>query len=133
MSINRTERPNLILQGVSRVRFTDFRPGEAFLRRARSKSSALRRSDAIEVEALSVKVLEMIGTMHDAGEIQAEGILKFLNEIKDYDALADIVTYSFIDDVTRKQDILETLNLRQRLQKVIVGLRRQSSAGPNLG
>jgi hypothetical protein len=35
--------------------------------------------------------------------------------------------------VTRKQDILETLNLRQRLQKVIVGLRRQSSSsGPTL-
>jgi ATP-dependent Lon protease len=79
-------------------------------------------------------VLEMIGTMHDAGYIQAEGILKFLNEITDYDALADIVTYSFIEDVVRKQDILETLNLRQRLQKVIVGLRKQSSgAGPSLG
>jgi len=71
--------------------------------------------------------------MHDAGQIQAEGILKFLNEIKDYDALADIVTYSFIDDVTRKQDILETLNLRQRLQKVIAGLRHQSTSGPTLG
>jgi ATP-dependent Lon protease len=91
-------------------------------------------SDALEVEALSVKVLEMIGTMHDAGDIQAEGIMKFLNEITDYDALADIVTYSFIEDVTRKQDILETLNLRQRLQKVIVALRKQSSAsGPDLG
>ena len=91
-------------------------------------------SDALEVEALSVKVLEMIGTMHDAGDIQADGILKFLNDISDYDALADIVTYSFIEDVVRKQEILETLNLRQRLQKVIVGLRKQSSKhGPNLG
>ena len=62
----------------------------------------------------------MIGTMHDAGDIQAEGILKFLNDIRDCDALADIVTYSFVEDVVRKQEILETLNLRQRLQKVIV-------------
>jgi len=86
------------------------------------------------VEALSVKVLEMIGAMHDSGDIQAEGILKFLNDISDYDALADIVTYSFIEDVTRKQEILETLNLRQRLQKVIVALRKQSSfSGPALG
>ena len=89
-------------------------------------------SDALEVEALSVKVLEMIGSMHDAGEIQAEGLMKFLNEIRDYDALADIVTYSFIEDVESKQKILETLNLRQRLQKVIVALRRQTS-GPKLG
>jgi ATP-dependent Lon protease len=58
--------------------------------------------------------------------------MKFLNEIRDYDALADIVTYSFIEDVGSKQKILETLNLRQRLQKVIVALRRQAS-GPKLG
>lgn len=124
---------NLILQGVSRVRFTDFVQEKPFYV-GRIEILSTEESDAIEVEALSVKVLEMIGTMHDAGHIQAEGILKFLNEITDYDALADIVTYSFIEDVTRKQDILETLNLRQRLQKVIVALRKQTaSPGPNLG
>jgi len=124
---------NLILQGVSRVRFTDFVQEKPFYV-GKIEILSTEESDALEVEALSVKVLEMIGTMHDAGDIQAEGILKFLNEITDYDALADIVTYSFIEDVIRKQDILETLNLRQRLQKVIVGLRRQSSAsGPTLG
>src|ERR1700690_2999606 len=123
---------NLILQGVSRVGFTDFVQEKPFYV-GKIEILSTEESNALEVEALSVKVLEMIGTMHDAGDIQAEGILKFLNEIKDYDALADIVTYSFIDDVTRKQDILETLNLRQRLQKVIKGLRNQSSSGPSLG
>jgi Lon protease-like protein len=124
---------NLILQGVSRVRFTDFVQEKPFYV-GRIEILSTEESDALEVEALSVKVLEMIGAMHDSGQIQAEGILKFLNEITDYDALADIVTYSFIDDVTRKQDILETLNLRQRLQKVIVALRKQaSSQGPTLG
>jgi Lon protease-like protein len=124
---------NLILQGVSRVRFTDFVQEKPFYV-GRIEILSTEESDALEVEALSVKVLEMIGTMHDAGHIQAEGILKFLNEITDYDALADIVTYSFIEDVTRKQDILETLNLRQRLQKVIVALRKQGApSGPALG
>ena len=122
---------NLILQGVSRVRFTDFTQEKPFYV-GKIEILSTEESDALEVEALSVKVLEMIGAMHDTGEIQAEGILKFLNEITDYDALADIVTYSFIEDVVRKQDILETLNLRQRLQKVIVALRTQS-AGPKLG
>jgi Lon protease-like protein len=124
---------NLILQGVSRVRFTDFVQEKPFYV-GMIEILSTEESDALEVEALSVKVLEMIGTMHDAGHIQAEGILKFLNEITDYDALADIVTYSFIEDVTRKQDILETLNLRQRLQKVIVALRKQGApSGPALG
>jgi Lon protease-like protein len=124
---------NLILQGVSRVRFVDFVQEEPFYV-GRIEVLSTEESHALEVEALSVKVLEIIGTMHDAGDIQAEGILKFLNEIKDYDALADIVTYSFIEDVERKQEILETLNLRDRLRKVIVALRRQSSAsGPKIG
>jgi Lon protease-like protein len=122
---------NLILQGVSRVRFTDFVQEKPYYV-GRIEVLSTEESHALEVEALSVKVLEMIGTMHDAGDIQAEGILKFLNEIKDYDALADIVTYSFIEDVERKQEILETLNLRERLRKVIVALRRQSS-GPKVG
>jgi Lon protease-like protein len=122
---------NLILQGVSRVRFTDFVQEKPFYV-GRIEVLTTEESHALEVEALSVKVLEMIGSMHDSGDIQAEGILKFLNEIRDYDALADIVTYSFIEDVASKQDILETLNLRQRLQKVIVSLRQQAS-GPKLG
>jgi Lon protease-like protein len=122
---------NLILQGVSRVRFTDFVQEKPYYV-GRIEILSTEESDALEVEALSVKVLEMIGIMHDSGEIQAEGIMKFLNEIRDYDALADIVTYSFIEDVESKQKILETLNLRQRLQKVIIALRRQST-GPKLG
>ncbi|HEX4141287.1 MAG TPA: LON peptidase substrate-binding domain-containing protein [Candidatus Methylacidiphilales bacterium] len=122
---------NLILQGVSRVRFTDFVQEKPFYI-GRIEVLDTEESDALEVEALSVKVLEMIGTMHDAGQIQAEGILKFLREIQDYDALADIVTYSFIEDLPSKQQILETLNLRDRLKKVIVALRKQS-AGPKLG
>jgi Lon protease-like protein len=122
---------NLILQGVSRVRFTDFVQEKPYYV-GRIEILSTEESDALEVETLSVKVLEMIGTMHDAGEIQAEGIMKFLGEIRDYDALADIVTYSFIEDIEAKQKILETLNLRQRLQKVITALRRQSS-GPKLG
>jgi len=122
---------NLILQGVSRVRFTDFVQEKPYYV-GKIEVLSTEESDELEVEALSAKVLEMIGTMQDSGDIQAGGILKFLNDIRDSDALADIVTYSFIDDVARKQEILETLNLRQRLQKVIVALRRQSS-GPKLG
>jgi Lon protease-like protein len=122
---------NLILQGVSRVRFTDFVQEKPFYV-GRIEILETEESDALEVEALSVKVLEMIGTMHDKGEIQAEGIMKFLGEIRDYDALADIVTYSFIEDIESKQKILETLNLRQRLQKVITALRRQGT-DPKLG
>src|SRR6202012_1691373 len=74
--------PNLILQRVSRVRFTDFVQEKPFYV-GRIEVLSTEESHALEVEALSVKVLEMIGTMHDAGDIRAEGIMKFLNEISD--------------------------------------------------
>ncbi len=122
---------NLILQGVSRVRFTDFVQEKPFYV-GRIEVLETEESDALEVEALAVKVLEMIGTMHATGQIQAEGILKFLRDIDDYDALADIVTYSFIENLLSKQDILETLNLRRRLQKVIFALRKQASGESGL-
>src|SRR5471032_317998 len=82
---------NLILQGVSRVRFTDF----------------------VQEKPYYVGRIEILTT-------------------EESHALEDIVTYSFIEDGPRKQDILETLNLRARLQKVIVALRKQAS-GPKLG
>ena len=122
---------NLILQGVSRVRFTGLVQEKPFYV-GRIQVLETEESDALEVEALSVKVLELIGTMHDAGQIQADGILKFLRDIEDYDALADIVTYSFVDNLLSKQEILETLNLRQRLQKVIVALHKQAAGGDGL-
>ncbi len=122
---------NLILQGVSRVRFTDFVQEKPFYV-GRIEVLETEESDALEVEALSVKVLEIIGNMHDSGQIEAEGILKFLRDITDYDALADIVTYSFIEALPTKQQILETLNLRDRLKRVIIALRKQSQ-GPKLG
>src|SRR5277367_4591147 len=70
---------NLILQGVSRVRFTDFVQEKPFYV-GRIEVLNTEESNALEVEALSVKVLEMIGNMHDSGQIQAEGILNFLRK-----------------------------------------------------
>src|SRR5271163_1277879 len=64
---------NLILQGVSRVRFVDFIQEKPYYV-GRIEVLSSEETDALEVEALSDKVLEMIGTMHDTGQIQAEGI-----------------------------------------------------------
>jgi Lon protease-like protein len=61
---------NLILQGVSRVRFTDFVQEKPYYV-GRIEVLSTEESNALEVEALSVKVLEMIGAMHDSGDIQA--------------------------------------------------------------
>lgn len=49
-----------------------------------------------------------------------------MNELKDFDILSDLVTYTFIDDIPTKQALLEELDVKKRLQKVLRSLRRQN-------
>lgn len=112
---------NLILQGVSRVRFTDFVQEKPYFV-GRIEVLRTEEKEGVEVEALAAKAKELVKKLQAQGKIKAEGITTFLNNLDDYDALADILSYSFVDDIRFKQEILETLNLRERLHKVVVAL-----------
>jgi Lon protease-like protein len=112
---------NLILQGVSRVRFTDFVQKKPFYI-GRIEVLSTEGSEGVQVEALGAKTVEIINQLREHGQEVPDTILNFLNDLKDYDAMADIVTYSFLNDVELKQEILETLNLRDRLRKVVAAL-----------
>lgn len=112
---------NLILQGVTRVRFTDFVQKKPFYI-GRIEVLSTEGSEGVQVEALGAKTVEIINQLREHGQEVPDTILNFLNDLKDYDAMADIVTYSFLNDVELKQEILETLNLRDRLRKVVAAL-----------
>ncbi|HSI82623.1 MAG: LON peptidase substrate-binding domain-containing protein [Candidatus Methylacidiphilales bacterium] len=117
---------NLILQGVSRVRFKGFTQSRPYWI-GHIEALDTEDGDNVEVDALATKLREVLLDLHKLGHMPGEGIIKYLTEVSDYDALADIVTYTFIEDMQLKQDILETLNLRERFHKVLVGLRKQLS------
>jgi ATP-dependent Lon protease len=70
--------------------------------------------------------------MHQSGEIQAKGLMQFLTDIKDHETLADIISYSFIEDSLNKQLLLETLSLRERLHRLVKILLAQSEEAPPL-
>ncbi len=114
---------NLILQGVSRVRFTDFVQKDPYYV---GNIEVLHTEEAKspKVEAEASKVMDLVNLLHLDGHIENDGVIKFLNELQDYEALADIVTYSFIEEVDRKQAILEELDLAKRLHKVALALKR---------
>ncbi|PTY00750.1 hypothetical protein DB346_14120 [Verrucomicrobia bacterium LW23] len=115
---------NLILQGVTRVRFTGFSQSQPYWV-GQIKALDTEDSDNVEVDALATKLREVLLDLHKLGHGPGEGMIKYLTEVSDCDALADIVTYTFLEDMRLKQDILETLNLRERFHKVLVGLRKQ--------
>jgi Lon protease-like protein len=112
---------NLLLQGISRVRFTDFVQEEPYYV-AKVEPLKTEEVDSVEGDALAEKVLEILKKMQQKGKIGSGATMKYLTELKNYDMLADIVTYSFLEDITLKQELLETLDLRQRLRKVVLAL-----------
>jgi Lon protease-like protein len=112
---------NLILQGVSRVRFTDFVQKDPYYV-GRIEVLHTQDNDGKEVEKLAAKVVAKINKLHSTDQLDNDAIIKFLNELEDYEAMADIITYSFIEDVKRKQSILEELDLARRLKKVLLAL-----------
>ena len=115
---------NLILQGVSRVRFKGFTQSKPYWI-GHIEALDTEDTDNVEVDALATKLREILLALQKLGHMPNDGMVKYLTEVTDYDALADIVTYTFLDDMQLKQDILETLNLRERFHKVLVGLRKQ--------
>jgi Lon protease-like protein len=119
---------NLILQGVSRVRFTGFTQTSPYYI-GRIKVLQTEDMEGVEVEALGARTVELLNRLCANGQQVPEGIMKFLHGLKDYDALADIVTYTFIQNVSAKQKILETLNLRDRLQRVVLALQQELKGG----
>lgn len=114
---------NLILQGVSRVRFTHFTQKDPYYV-GDIEVLETKESNPQDVEKMAAKVVDLVNQLHVGGSLENDGIIKFLNELTDYEALADIITYSFIEDVDRKQAILEELDLSKRLRKVALALKK---------
>jgi ATP-dependent Lon protease len=120
---------NLVLEGFCRIRVKRFIQ-EAPYCIAEIEPLITENPEPIESDALAIKLLEIVGRMHKSGEIQAKGLMQFLSDIKDHETLADIISYSFIEDAAAKQDLLETLNLRERLRKLVIALLAQSNQEP---
>ena len=116
---------NLILQGLSRVRFTSFDQESPFpiasIERLESKYIS-----SVETEALSVKVLELYSKLKGAGREFPARIDQYLSDLGDPEMLADLVASTFISDALRRQHILEELSVNQRLRILIQYLREES-------
>jgi ATP-dependent Lon protease len=122
---------NLVLEGFSRIRVKRFIQDEPFYI-GEIEPLVTDNSEPLESDALALKLLEIMGKMHQSGEIQAKGLMQFLTDIKDHETLADIISYSFIEDSLNKQLLLETLSLRERLHRLVKILLAQSEEAPPL-
>lgn len=109
---------NLILQGLERVRFTEFEQ-EAPFPIAKIDPLESESSSSVETEALATKVLELYSKLkRDHRQLPAK-VDRYLSDLRDPEMLADLVASTFINDPLRRQTVLEELSLNQRLRLVI--------------
>src|SRR5204863_5431525 len=106
---------NLILQGLERVRFTDFKQKTPFPI-ATLDSLESESASSVETEALATKVLELYSTLKGDGQRQLPPkVDRYLSDLSDPEMLADLVASTFISDPLRRQSVLEELSVNQRL------------------
>ena len=118
---------DLILQGMQRVKFTSFIQ-EAPFPIARIKRLKTRSRLDVETDALAAKVLEFYGQLKSSGRELPEKIDRYLSEMSDPEMLADLIASTFIGDAARRQQLLEALDLNQRLRLLIQYLREESGS-----
>lgn len=113
---------NLILQGLQRVRLTEFEQETPF---PVAKIDIVESRDAttVETEALAEKVLELYRKLkRDERKLPAR-VDRYLSQLNDVEMLADLVASTFVSDPLRRQRVLEESSINQRLRLVITYLR----------
>ena len=119
---------NLILQGLERVRFTDFAQEEPFPI-AIIDPLEFESISSVETEALATKVLELYSNLKGDGQRQLPPkVDRYLSDLSDPGMLADLVASTFVSDPLRRQRILEELSINQRLRLVIQYLREEGGS-----
>jgi Lon protease-like protein len=119
---------NLILQGLERVRFSDFEQ-EAPFPIATIDSLDSDSASSVETEALATKVLELYSNLKGDGLRQLPPkVDRYLADLSDPEMLADLVASTFVSDPLRRQRVLEELAINQRLRLIIQYLREETGS-----
>ncbi len=118
---------NLILQGLSRVRFAAFEQSAPFpIARIEVLESAATSS--VETDALNAKVLDLYSKLKESGRPLPQKVDEYLSDLGDGEMLSDLMASTFVNDPLRRQQVLEELALNQRLRLLIQYLREETGS-----
>ncbi|HLW35844.1 MAG TPA: LON peptidase substrate-binding domain-containing protein [Chthoniobacterales bacterium] len=112
---------NLVLQGLHRVRFTNFEQETPF---PVAKIDLVKTSGdtTVETEALGEKVVELYRKLKRAERRLPPKVDRYLTQLGDLEMLADLIASTFVDDPLRRQKMLEETSVNQRLRLLITFL-----------
>ena len=105
---------NLILQGLSRVRFRSVQEDRTY-REAELELIATEEVEPLHEDALRMKLTEMITELERNGLEMPKQIQQYLRHSCSLELLVDLITYNFLTDPYLRQSILEESNLPKRL------------------
>jgi len=108
----------LILQGISRVRLTDFVQTSPLLV-ARIVPLTSTNCDNIEVDALAGRLREIIQEITVNSSPLPDQVINYLDQTRDPETLSDLVSYLILKRADYRQDIMGTLDLRERYRKLL--------------
>jgi len=107
----------LLVQGLSRIKLENVIQEEPFkIVRISLVESVRRKSDRLE--ALSRLVVDEFRQVIDSAPYLSEDMKAALINIDDAEVLADLIAANLNVNLKEKQTILETINVKQRLEKV---------------
>ena len=114
----------LLLQGLSRARILGYRQMNPY-RIAHIEELQTHHADCVKVDALSTKVAELVQKLSRLGHGPSKPALNHITSQTSAEHLADIASDLLLSDAYAKQQLLEALDLRDRLHQLVSFLNQE--------
>ena len=114
---------HLVLQGIARAQIVTYRQQSPYPV-AEIEILETNHTDSVQVDALAAKVAELVENLSRLGYAPPEVVFKYLTSQSDPERLTDLASDLLLSDFYAKQKILEALDLRERLHKLVVFLQK---------
>ena len=114
---------NVLLQGIARARILTDTENDGFIKVATERINE-KPADDIEIEALVTTVRNVFHRMVELSQEYSDEHLSIILNLDDAAGTADITAAIMAAPVKEKQHILETLDVKERLQKVHMQLNK---------
>ena len=116
---------NLLLQGICRVEIKAIVREEPYRIIAVQPITTTAGTHQSELEVLRLEVMRLLNVRRRLGNPAPKGMTQFLESIEDIDTFADIAVFNLCEDSALKQQLLETLETRRRLQLFAAALKSE--------
>jgi ATP-dependent Lon protease len=113
-----------LVQGLSRVKVKNFIQSEARIE-AQIEVIEEKAEKSVEVEALVRNVLDLLKKVVDLAPYMSEELQVTAINTDDPSRLADLIASNLNINVAQKQELLETLDTKERLRKVLSHINRE--------